>query len=518
MSLATKAHIGRLRSNLTVSAILRSFDYDKWESVTVQSTDSNEYKASSPFADDSSPSFTFNEKKKCYYCFSTSQGGDVFHLISRLLDGQGGDDPEVILETAEAITGLTSERRKSNSVNRASFDDYCSFFEEYLNSPKRDILTGQLKTFHEGQWTSADDRLDVLKAEAHLNPELNISKGAIQDVLAKYRDSLEPSLLVDLPDWDGRDRIKEICQYLSPKNCGQAHVEEYIKAWGADMFRRLENPRHQNKILILKGGQGLGKDMLINSLIGGLQHYADNLTITNDETDMKVGCSELLVVKISEFDRTNKAHPALIKELITADTFYLRKKFGRTHKRVSARSSFIASSNTDDFLRDHTGNRRYVIIDLEGINWAYPSDQSSQILAQMRQLASAKYKISEEAQAVMDQYIEQVTPPDLDEEIVQMFDERAFNIARNNPGHNGKFTNTQVSGLLKEIGDVLGVTPKRVRSVLKRFGRDWRTSTTRGYKLPESHLPKTEYGSATPIAFGGSNDEVSSDYEPPSQH
>ena len=53
-----------------------------------------------PFHEDKTPSFSVNDQKQIFYCFSCGRGGNVFNFLKEI---EGLTYPEAIIKTAELI-------------------------------------------------------------------------------------------------------------------------------------------------------------------------------------------------------------------------------------------------------------------------------------------------------------------------------------------------------------------------------------------------------------------------------
>jgi hypothetical protein len=67
---------------------------------------------------------------------------------------------------------------------------------------------------------------------------------------------------------------------------------------------------------------------------------------------------------VSEFDNTlNRKEVGAIKEFMTLKKVTIRRPYDRRTTEGYRVCSFVASVNDDEFLRDRTGNRRYLVFD-----------------------------------------------------------------------------------------------------------------------------------------------------------
>jgi hypothetical protein len=262
----------------------------------------------------------------------------------------------------------------------------------------------------------------VLALEALVIEEENgLRTGDVKRFLSLLRSRMEPKLLVNIPEWDGLDRIKVIAQCLHAKNLGHDHIEELLKEWGAKMFERIDDTSVQNPMLIFTGGQGLGKSELVKSMLGGLDHYFKGGRIGANDKDDDLRLTKTIAWCIDEFDQTRKADVARLKELIFRESVTFRSPYAAMDETISCRYSFMATANVSDLLRDPTGNRRYRIVELDNIDWSYPTNESPQVLAQFKALRG--YRISEVTKSIIDAYTEEATPPTLEEQITSAFDD-----------------------------------------------------------------------------------------------
>lgn len=89
------------------------------------------YFASCPFHEDRSPSFSVQEEKMFYHCFSCKRGGNVFNFIQEI---EGITFPEAVIKVAELSGVVLDESILNQSLSQ---------------KPKKDSLSAQLIQVHE---------------------------------------------------------------------------------------------------------------------------------------------------------------------------------------------------------------------------------------------------------------------------------------------------------------------------------------------------------------------------------
>ena len=114
-------------------------------------------------------------------------------------------------------------------------------------------------------------------------------------------------------------------------------------------------------MLILSGPQGIGKSTLLDKMSKGW--FNDSIrTFEGKEA------SELLqgvwLVEISELDAFRKTDTARIKQFLSLRSDRFRAAYGRHVKDIPRRCVFFGTTNTCEFLRDRTGNRRFWPVDV----------------------------------------------------------------------------------------------------------------------------------------------------------
>ena len=374
-----------------------------------------------------------------------------------------GGDPATILQKSVAI-----EQKKT--PKKATHDEYYTLFETELNNPRACIFNEKLMYQDStGIWNPAVNALDRLKAAALIANESREAKFSISHILPfffSYEATKPREFLVEIPEWDGTDRIEQMAKLIKLKEKSEVNLTsftELLKEWCGIVFQRLQNPMIQNRILVLQGDQGIGKDTWIDLLVGGLGQFAITFSIVKEDKDTYLNLHRGLIMKISEFDKTARADVSTLKDIITTPSTNLRASYDRDAKLRFSRCSFITSVNPENILRDSTGNRRFLIFEIESIqypyaNWSLEKIKSWQMqcLAQMVVLANDKYKASKHSWLQMQEYIEKKTPGDLSDDVTETFISR---IRSQNP--------MLGNGVIE-----LSPTDERIGSVIEKLSRE----------------------------------------------
>ena len=196
-------------------------------------------------------------------------------------------------------------------------------------------------------------------------------------------------------------------------------------------------------------------------------------------------------MKISEFDKTARAEVSTLKDIITAPSTNLRAPYDKDSKVRRSRCSFIASANAEQLLRDPTGNRRFLIFEVDSIEYGYNGwndeqikDWQMQCLAQMKHLAEVGYTASEDSNRQMRNYIESQTPTEYADDIVAHFI-NDYHADFSTIGLNGEAeVNPQearirnlIEKIAKQSGLRFGAVKGMLQSKLGKFKRVGKTNT-----------------------------------------
>ena len=372
-------------------------------------------------------------------------------------------------EKAVAKVGFSEEEiQEAKPLKEQTKDDeyhkHINFVKELYgkNSIRRDIITGELYIKEpmgptEHKWSHFADIIPAIQgASFGLKDKVAGAKGKVNEVqrfshtkflpyLSRYRQELIPTMLVDIPEWDGEDRLLVIANKLKDSKYDNAELYQILKEFGTRALTKALNPEIENHFLLITGPQGIGKDYLIEALFGGFGFFFNPVNLEGTKNDICRQISESFVVNVAEFDQYKKQNVATIKEIITTNKINFDQKYKVGTQKIMNRTSFVGSSNKTDVLVDSTGNRRYRMLFLEEITIQrskdgravnvnnYPGDRfdenrdenRAQMLAQFKHYSKEweKYCVSEGTQQKIDGLIAEHTPESPTELLRMEFDE-----------------------------------------------------------------------------------------------
>lgn len=160
--------------------------------------------------------------------------------------------------------------------------------------------------------------------------------------------------------WDGTERLDRLfIDYLG------AEDSSYTRAVTRKMFvaavARCFRPGCKfDQICILSGRQGIGKSLLLSRM--GREWFSDSIT-SFDGKDARENLRGVWIVELGEMTAFSRSESEAAKQFLSQTEDRYRAAYGRRTVQYPRRCVFFGTSNSSDFLRDATGNRRYWPVD-----------------------------------------------------------------------------------------------------------------------------------------------------------
>ena len=161
--------------------------------------------------------------------------------------------------------------------------------------------------------------------------------------------------------WDGVERLDTLfIDYLGAEDTPYTRAVTR-KAFTAAVARAMHPGIKFDSMTILSGPQGLGKSTLLDKMSRGW--FNDSIrTFEGKEA------SELLqgvwIVEVAELDAFRRTDVSRIKQFMSQRVDRFRAAYGRHVKDMPRCCVFFGTTNTEDYLQDKTGNRRFLPIDV----------------------------------------------------------------------------------------------------------------------------------------------------------
>lgn len=197
-----------------------------------------------------------------------------------------------------------------------------------------------------------------------------------------------------LPAWDGTERLDTLLvDTLGAADTAYTRAVTR-KTLVAAVARVMKPGVKFDQILVLAGGQGIGKSTLCQRLANGW--FTDGLTLT-DMRD-KTSAEKLRghwIVEIAELAGMRRAEIEAVKGFISRQSDDYRPAYGTVVEHHLRQCVFIGTTNAAGFLQDATGNRRFWPVTVRGGGDTPPWDLDDDYIEQVWAEALAAYRVGE---------------------------------------------------------------------------------------------------------------------------
>lgn len=220
-------------------------------------------------------------------------------------------------------------------------------------------------------------------------------KNALLTITAERSFHPIKEYLEGLPAWDGQKRLETLLiDYLGAED--SSYVRAVTRKTLVAAVARVYEPGIKfDTVLVLSGPQGIGKSMFFAKL-GGVW-FSDSLTIS-DMRD-KTGAEKLQgfwIMEIGEMNGIKKVEVETVKSFASRQDDKFRVAYGTVVESHPRQCVICGTSNSQHFLRDVTGNRRFWPVQVTGECEKHPWNMDKALLEQIWAEALTLYNAGEE--------------------------------------------------------------------------------------------------------------------------
>lgn len=163
---------------------------------------------------------------------------------------------------------------------------------------------------------------------------------------------------LDALDWDGQPRIDTWLK----RHLKASGPEEYLRAVSrkvlcAMVARAYKAGTKFDEVLILEGGQGIGKSTAVRHLASN-EWFSDTHIDIRDK-DAVMSLESVWLVELGELSSIRKTDLDLLKNFIARTTDRIRVPYGKRTQSFPRQCIFIGTTNEEEYFTDKTGNRRF---------------------------------------------------------------------------------------------------------------------------------------------------------------
>ena len=262
-------------------------------------------------------------------------------------------------------------------------DLYIDTLEDYLQSRgisiRYDLISKEIKIDGLPKEYGKEQALELLPVR--LYDELKAMYTCNRDMIADYlkviadKNQFNPAedFIRQEEIWDGTDRLPELYSALhipDTDKLSQILLHKWLCQCVALAMNDSDKPYGAEGMLSLQGPQGIGKTSFVEKLCcynRNLYKLGQRLDGMDKDTERR--CCSAWIVELGEVETSlRRTDIERLKSFITNNRDEYRVPYGHTDCKYARRTSLIATCNSDKFLNDPTGSRRFWTVPVSDID------------------------------------------------------------------------------------------------------------------------------------------------------
>lgn len=254
----------------------------------------------------------------------------------------------------------------------------CFRFDSYLNVMERKV-NGTWRPLEDSDAIDVQTRVSVLFSQFR-----RVGKEMIFDAIVKVSQQNKYDSAMDYVKglkWDGTARLNSWLSIAFGTPNDELH-QSIGSNWLKGAVKRIMIPGCKfDYVLVLEGEQGIGKSTSLSILAGALGHV--ETTMSTDSKDFFMQFQGKLFVEFSEGETLSRTEVKRMKAIITVQSDKYRPPYGRVSVDNPRRCVFAMTTNQAEYLKDETGNRRWLPVAVNGMaNKKWLEENREQLFAE----------------------------------------------------------------------------------------------------------------------------------------
>ncbi len=262
------------------------------------------------------------------------------------------NNKEFSIDTVKSLLTTFDLKVKFNEMNRnievIGMPKKYNFGNSFNILPTILYDTSHILSYRKTSKSIAEDFLKVIANENHYHPVLD---------------------LLNSKEWDKQDRLNKLYKIMGIED---EFFKTIIHKWAiqtiAVLYNSKDTPVSAQGVLVLQGGQGIGKTQLLRHLAIKEKFFKGGATLDMTSKDSLLSATKVWICELGEIDSTTKKEQSALKGFLTEQLDHFREPYDRNETISYRKTSFCGSVNPKGYLRNETGNRRYWTIPVSKIN------------------------------------------------------------------------------------------------------------------------------------------------------
>ena len=231
------------------------------------------------------------------------------------------------------------------------------FLDEFANRGMVQLPLPWEKGDETRMWSDVDDAQLALRLEK----EYGITgrdkiENALKVVAFNNRRNAVKEYILGL-EWDGKERIGSLLHdYLGAEQ--NIYTEEIMKKSLSAAIARAFSSKgvKYDTMIVFSGPQGIGKSTFLSKL--GREWFSDSLYSFEGKEAAEL-IQGTLINEVGELSALTKSETETVKQFLSKTHDIYREAYGKRTNKYPRRCVFFGSTNSESFLKDATGSRRF---------------------------------------------------------------------------------------------------------------------------------------------------------------
>lgn len=238
------------------------------------------------------------------------------------------------------------------------------------------------RIYYQGQeWSPRNETPQLLAVQTSIpaiSPD-TFARAVEAIALAQRRDRLKDWILT-LPQWDGERRLSLWLRQAFGCPTDRYHMR-VARNWIISMIARGLDPGCKvDTMPVLEGLQGKRKSMALEAL--AQPFFLEAAGIKFGDRDFMMSFMGAWLIELPELSALRNADVDSIKATLSRKVDRYRAPYARREADHPRRFVFAGSVNGSDYLRDDTGNRRFLPVECSTVNIAWIRENRDQLFAE----------------------------------------------------------------------------------------------------------------------------------------
>lgn len=440
----------------------------------------------------------------CYECLRADRfaEGDV-ERFEEIMNQWGLYD--LLKQVVEQING---EQEKKHAL---TLEDFETFLDEKGITLQTNVLTrNPVIVGFSGAW----ENFPTWCYSELVNRFSRVHTSTIQDFVNYYAEQNPVNPVwerIKGATWDGVDRVELLCDaiWIAPEDTFSRSLVRKFCYQAILLVLQEDKPGVESLrpagVLVLPGEQKAGKSTLLNVLAFNDPELTSDQPLDVDDRDSVSRCTSIWLGELAEVNGVlRRADRERLKRFLTSRRDRFRKPYGRADVDYIRRTSYIATTNDEQFLDDPTGNRRWwtIVCNLEehGNRFNFEAENALDKVQLWRQCyeqtlgqGEKAYDLTEAEMAQLRERNAEHEKPLPGEEELRDFMEQYQEAKRR--GQSSYVLERQTASEIKRrVPGLYSITPQQIGAALRKIGVEQTRSTSadgvkgaRLYTFPRVH-------------------------------